>query len=169
LNRDEANLEGSDIALPQTLLAPVALLNSHLAFLRAIIPQNILTIIYRKIAFRLAEHIFQRQVMFRGHFDQNEGRRIFTEAELWIESCSSALSGGLGGGRSRVEAPWRKLYQTGLLVGAQGEAWVEIVDLTFGFTNDEDWENALANLVGSVEMQRDEAMAILRRRNDCSR
>ncbi|RDB28861.1 RAD50-interacting protein 1 [Hypsizygus marmoreus] len=163
------NAEGTDsIAISQTLLAPIALLSSHLTFLRATLPRTTLTALYRRIASRLAEHILQRQILYRGHFDLHEGRSIRAESELWVETCHTALGGSLSGGRARVEAPWIKLMQASRLASADGETWTTLVDVTFGTHADEEWETSIVDLVGSAELSREEVMRTLRRREDCS-
>ncbi|KAF8058265.1 TIP-1 family-domain-containing protein [Lyophyllum atratum] len=158
-----------DIALSQTLLTPITLLSSHLTFLRAIMPQTTLTTLYRQIASRLAEHILQRQIIYRGHFGLQEGKSIRAECELWVETCRAALGGGLPGGRARVEAPWTKLLQAGSLASAEGDTWAAIVEVTFGTQTDEEWELAMTPAIGSVELGRAEVIRTLRRREDCDR
>ncbi|KAG6866034.1 hypothetical protein C0991_009443, partial [Blastosporella zonata] len=134
----------SDIALSQTLLAPIALLSSHLTFLRANMRQATLTTLYRRIASRLADHILHRQIFYRGQFDLGEGKSIRAECELWVETCRVALGGGLPGGRARADAPWTKLVQAASVVSADGEIWSAILDVTFGTHSDEAWDAAMA-------------------------
>ncbi|KAG6919592.1 hypothetical protein DXG01_004256 [Tephrocybe rancida] len=156
------------MVVQQTLLAPIALLSSHLAFLRNNMSQATLTNLYRRIAARLAEHILHRQILYRSHFDLREGKSIRAECELWVETCRVALGGGLAGGRARVDAPWTKLLQAASLASAEGEAWTEIVDVTFGTHNAETWDAAMAQAVGSIELGQEEVIRVLKRREDCS-
>ncbi|KAJ7823548.1 TIP-1 family-domain-containing protein [Mycena olivaceomarginata] len=72
---------------------------------------SVMTALYRRIAARLAEHILQRQILYRGHITALEGRR----------SRGAGLGGALIGGRNRVEAPW--------LVGLEGEEQTETSEL----------------------------------------
>ncbi|KAG5650284.1 hypothetical protein H0H81_012762 [Sphagnurus paluster] len=158
-----------DIALAQTLLAPIALLSSHLTFLRMNMSQATLTILYRRITSRLADHILQRQILYRGNFAMREGKSIRTECELWVETCRAALGGSLPSGRAGVEAPWMKLLQAACLASAEGDTWVAFVETTFGTSNDDDWEFAMEEALGSVELGREEVVRVLRRREDCDR
>ena len=87
------------------------------------------------------------------------------EAELWIETCRVALKEE----RGRVEAPWRPFLQAARLLSAEGDAWQKIVDSTFGFSNDTEWEEVLLGIVGLCEFPREEVQGILRRREDCER
>lgn len=158
-----------DISLSQTLLAPVALLSSHLTFFRTTLPQSTLTNLYRRIVARLSEHILQRQLIYRGQFEQHEARKILAECELWARTCHSALHGGLGGGRERVDGPWIKLIQAAKVAGAEGDMFSAIADATFGSLTDEEWETSMIQLTGTVEIGRAETMSILKRRSDSSR
>ena len=116
---------------------------------------------------RLAEHILQRQIVYRGSFSKQEGDMIQAECELWVESCHTALAGVLGGGRQRVEAPWAKLLQAGRLIGADGTAWDSITNTTFGIASEEDWENLMLETTNHVELGREDVCRLLRRRDDC--
>lgn len=158
---------GDEISLSQTLLGPLALLSSHLTFLRTTLPQSMFTTLYRRIATRLAEHILHRQNLYRGQFDLTEGKIICAECELWVETCHTAVRGSLGGGRRRVEAPWFKLLQAGRLVGADGDSWTTLVNATFGTQTNAEWERVMLETLGLTELAREDAGQILRRRTDC--
>ncbi|KAF6766515.1 RINT-1 family protein, partial [Ephemerocybe angulata] len=162
-----ANASEDGIALSQTLLGPIALLSSHLAFLRLTLPLITLTSLYRRIAGRLSEHILQRQILYRGNFSKHEGTTLQAECELWVETCHTALAGVLGGGRKRVESPWTKLLQAGRLVGADESAWDTITQATFGMESEEDWEKVMMETTGLAEMGREDVSRLLRRRDDC--
>ncbi|KAJ3971227.1 TIP-1 family-domain-containing protein [Lentinula raphanica] len=153
-----------DFAISQTLLAPIALLSTHLTYMRAILPQQTLIQLYRRIASRLAEHLLQRQILYRGSFTSTEGRTIHAECSLWVETCRATLLQAFGGSRSRVEAPWLRLIEAGALVDADGEAREKVVDATFGGMDEEEWENVISEVVGSSELNREEVGRILRRR-----
>jgi len=155
-----------DLAVSQTLLGPIALLSSHLTYLRTNLPQTTLTALYRRIAGRLSDHILQREILYRGHIDLREGKATQAECELWVETSRAALGGTLSGGRNRVEAPWLKLLQAGRLVGAVGESWEKLVDATFGPQSQEEWESVIVAAVGFNEMTREETQRILRIRNN---
>ncbi|KAJ7293754.1 TIP-1 family-domain-containing protein [Mycena rebaudengoi] len=158
-----------DIGLSQTLLGPISLLSSHLTFLRTTFPQMVVTVLYRRIATRLAEHILQRQILYRGQIRGQEGKVIHAECELWVETCQSGLGGALGGGRNRVEAPWLKLLQAGRLIGLEGESWDKVVHGTFGMQGQEEWEELMLEAVGASEIPRDEVQRVLKCREDCQR
>ena len=109
----------------------------------------------------------QRAITYRGRarISPQEGRTILAECELWVETCRIALSRGPG----RAEAPWRPLLQAARIVGAQGDAWTKVVDITLGPASDEEWETAMTELVGYAELGREEVSQILRSRTDCAR
>ena len=133
------------------------------------LPRTTVTTLYRRIATRLGEHVLQRQILYRGHFDLREGKNILAECELWVETCHVALAGSLGAGRERVEAPWAKLLQAGKMASADGDVWNAVLSVTFNTSTVEDWEAAMTQIVGSVELGRDEAIRILKRREECDR
>ncbi|KAF9015481.1 TIP-1 family-domain-containing protein [Cyathus striatus] len=160
--------EAHEIALSQTLLGPIALLSSHLNYIRLMLPLSIFTVLYRRLSSRLADHIIQRQILYRGSFDLREGKIMRAECELWVETCHAVLQGSLGGGKQRVEAPWAKLLQAARLVGTEGEAWNEVVDATFGVQSEETWENIMLKTVGITELDRQETANVLKRRVDCA-
>jgi len=156
-----------DIALSATLLAPIALLSSHLTFLRSALPHITVTNLYRRIASRLSEHIFNRQILYRGRHRLTvaNGKIICAECELWVETCQAALSGMSG--RARVEAPWLRLLEGGRLVATDGLVWQKLVDGTFGVGNNAEWEVLVEGAVGICEMGREEVGQVLRTREDC--
>ncbi|THU91630.1 RINT-1 family protein [Dendrothele bispora CBS 962.96] len=154
---------GDDIAVSQTLLAPIALLSTHLSYLKETLPQHIVTVLYRRIASRLSEHILQRQILYRGAVTLEQGKGILAECELWIETCHMGLGGALGGGRNRVEVPWLKLLQAARLIASEGESRDRISDATSGATSQDDWEATITDLVGICELSREEVGRILRR------
>jgi hypothetical protein len=117
----------------------------------------------------LAEHILQRQILYRSHFGLREGKGILAECELWVETCHVALAGSLGGGRERVEAPWARLLQAAKIASAEGDVWVSLLDVTFDTTRVEGWEAEMIQIVGSVELGREEVIRILKRRKECER
>ncbi|KAK7041921.1 hypothetical protein VNI00_008903 [Paramarasmius palmivorus] len=153
-----------DISLSQTLLGPLALLSAHLTYIKATLPKATVTSLYRRIASRLAEHILQRQILYRGNITLTDGKTALAESELWVETCQTSLAGSLGGGRKRVEAPWFKLLQGARVMAAEGEMWDHISDATFGGKSQEEWEQVMENMTGGVEMSREEIGRILRRR-----
>jgi len=157
------------MALSVTLLTPIALLSSHLTFLRTALPQITITNLYRRIASRLSEHIFNRQILYRGRqrLTALQGRAIYAECELWVETCQAALS--QSSGRARVEAPWLRLLEGGRLIAAEGLVWQKLVDVTFGMGDDVEWEEVVEGAVGICEMKREEVGQVLRTREDCGR
>ncbi|KAH9891013.1 RINT-1 family protein [Cubamyces lactineus] len=161
------NAETSDdIALAQTLLGPLALLSSHLTFLRGTLPRTTSTSLYRRIASRLATHLLQRQILYRGRARATigEGKTVLAEAELWIETARTALKEE----RARVEAPWRAYLQAARLLAGEGAEWWERVEMTtFGTMPDAEWEEVMLESVGVCELPREEVQQVLRRRADC--
>ncbi|KAJ7693622.1 TIP-1 family-domain-containing protein [Mycena rosella] len=156
-----------ELGLSQTLLGPISLLSTHLTFLRTTLPQPVMTALYRRIAARLAEHILQRQILYRGHISGREGKSIHAECELWVETCQSGLGGALSGGRNRVQAPWLKLLQAGRLVGLEGDAWDNVGRATFGTQGQEEWEDLMLEVTNASEIPREEVQRILKSRDDC--
>ncbi|KAH9912248.1 RINT-1 family protein [Epithele typhae] len=159
--------DSDDIALAQTLLAPLALLSSHLTFLRGTLPRTTVTSLYRRIASRLAMHLLQRQILYRGRARAtlHEAKAVLAEAELWVETCRVALKED----RGRVEAPWRPFLQAARLLACEGDTWGKIVDATFAVASDNEWEDVMLDVVGLSEFPREEVQGILRRREDCER
>lgn len=150
-----------------SLLMPIALLSSHLKFLRSALPETTFTTLYRRVATRISEHILQRQIQYRGRHRLTlvQGKTIGAECELWVETCQSALSGSSS--RARVGAPWLRLLEAGRLVAAEGEVWHKLVNGTFGTTEDGEWETLVENALGLCEIERMEVSQILRTREDC--
>ncbi|KAK0465211.1 TIP-1 family-domain-containing protein [Desarmillaria tabescens] len=159
-----ADAEQDEVSISQTLLAPIALLSTHLGYIRMILPQSTVTLLYRRIASRLSEHIMQRQILYRGNVAVREAREIQAECELWVETSQGGLAGALGGGRNRVEAPWSKLLEAGRLIAAEGPAWDKAVDFTFGAKSEDQWDAAMVEITGFSELSREEVGRVLRRR-----
>ncbi|KAI0336160.1 hypothetical protein GY45DRAFT_1316243 [Cubamyces sp. BRFM 1775] len=161
------NAETSDdIALAQSLLGPLALLSSHLTFLRGTLPRATSTSLYRRIASRLASHLLQRQILYRGRARATiaEGKIVLSEAELWVETARTALKEE----RARVEAPWRAYLQAARLLAGEGAEWWDRVGATtFGTMPDAEWEEVMLESVGVCELPREEVQQVLRRRADC--
>ncbi|KAI6133315.1 TIP-1 family-domain-containing protein [Pisolithus croceorrhizus] len=68
-----------NIMIPPTLLPSIALLSSHLTYLRSTLPSS--------------THVLQREVLFRpGLGRTSTGRHAFTQCELWVETCQVALN-----------------------------------------------------------------------------
>ncbi|KAJ7102352.1 TIP-1 family-domain-containing protein [Mycena belliarum] len=155
-----------DIALSQTLLGPISLLSTHLTYLRTTLPRTVMTALYRRTSVRLAEHILQRQILYRGHISGREGKSIHAECELWVETCHAGLGGALSGGRNRVQAPWLKLLQAGRLVGLEDELWEKVGHVTFGTQSQEEWEDLMLEATGASEISREEVRRILKSRDD---
>lgn len=156
-----------EIALAQSLFEPLALLSSHLTFLRGTLPRATVTSLYRRVGSRLAAHLLQRQVLYRGRsrLTLQEAKAVLAEAELWVETCRVALKEE----RGRVEAPWRPFLQAARLLAAEGDTWNAVTHATFGMASDSEWEEVMLESVELSEFPREEVQGILRRREDCDR
>lgn len=88
------------------------------------------------------------------------------ECELWAETCRLALSSTPSTARTsqRAEVPWRGLLQAARIVGADGERWNRITEVTFGVGDDEKWESDMRELVGFAELSREEVGQVIRAR-----
>lgn len=158
-----------EIEIPSTLMAPVSLFSSYLAYFKSSLSSRMLADLYRKITARISNGILQKMIIQRGpgSVSVKEGRAIATECELWLETSRAALSGGNGGGRGvtrLVEGPWRRLVEAGRLLALQGPEWERVTGLTFGTSRDEDWEQGILEVVGFSELRRDEVQTVLRTR-----
>ncbi|KAH7927393.1 hypothetical protein BV22DRAFT_1085155 [Leucogyrophana mollusca] len=149
----ESQADSDSIAVPPTLLPPIALLSSHLTFQRNTLPNSLTTTLYRRIAARLAEYILQREVLYRPALTLHQARTVHAECELWAETCQAALATS----RARVEAPWNRLLTAGRLLDTEGE-----VD------GGDRWEEAAEGLETSG-LGREEIRTVLRLRDDCRR
>ncbi|KAF8634467.1 hypothetical protein AX15_000908 [Amanita polypyramis BW_CC] len=158
--------QSSDVAVSQSLLIPIALLSSHLTFIRSMLPQTTLTSLYRRVASRLAEHILQRQILYRGHFNLQQGKVITAECELWAETCNAALAGRLNGGRYRVDMPWLRLLQAGRLVGLEGDEWLTIRSAMLQDLPGEEWAALMVQITGASELDREQVRNVAERRED---
>ncbi|KIJ68701.1 hypothetical protein HYDPIDRAFT_173364 [Hydnomerulius pinastri MD-312] len=156
----------ADIAVPTTLLPAVALLSSHLTFLRSTIPVSAVTQLYRRVASRISEHVLQREVLFRPGLTRGTARAVQAECELWAETCQAALNTS----RARVEKPWGRLLTAGRLLGAEFQGNEKLLDVLF-IGLGEEWEEALDHVTGlaSGGLDRDEVKTVLRLRDNCRR
>ena len=163
-----SGVASDDIEIASTLLTPISLLSSHLAFLQSVLPFKMLTDLYRHVATRLSTHILRRMIMYRGRgrIGQKEARAIMNECELWLQTCRLALRGSVKTSRM-VEGPWRKLVEAGRLIVVQGPEWERIKGLTFGTAGDEDWERSILDVVGMSDLTREEVGRVLQTRVDC--
>lgn len=149
-----------ETALSQTLLAPIALLSSHLKQLIFALPSTLMMVLYKRIASRLAEHILQRQILYRGHVTAVQGVSILAECQLWIETCQVVV----GRNTSRIGSPWLKLLYPARIISATGEPWSHLVDAALG-ASDKDWAEILGK-VGVQDMTKEEVIQIIRTRED---
>lgn len=160
-----------DIEISPTLLTPISLLSSHIAFLQSVLPAKTLTDLYRRVATKLSAHILQRMIMYRGQgrIGASEARTIMSECELWLETCRLALSRGGKRPGKMVEGPWRRLVEAGRLIATQDAEWEKVRVLTFGMSEDEEWEQGILAVVGMSELTRDEVGTVLKTREDYGR
>ncbi|KAK2461679.1 hypothetical protein APHAL10511_006142 [Amanita phalloides] len=156
----------SDINVSQNLLIPITVLSTHLTFIRSVLPQSTLTNLYRRIVARLANHILQRQILYRGQLNLQQGKVITAECELWVETCNVALAGRLSGGRYRVEMPWLRLLQAGRLVSLEGENWLAIRMAVVRDMSEEEWTKIILQIVGISELDKEEVYEVIHRRDD---
>jgi hypothetical protein len=158
--------EADDLQLPSTLLAPVALLSSHLIFLASALPPALAAAVYRAVAGRLATHVLQRQILFRGRarLSARAGRALRAEAELWADTCARALGGAAPG--ARAQAPWRRLLTAARVLGAEDGVWRKLVLVTLGGHDDAAWRDAVADAIGVCELNREEVAQVIRTRID---
>jgi hypothetical protein len=131
------------------------------------LPSAAVTGIYRPIASRLATHILQRQILYRGRarISPDEGKRIAAAAELWVQTCRAALS-RTHAPAGRVEVPWRRYLQAARILGADDGVWRKIVLVTLGGHDDEKWKEAMKEAVGVCELEREEATNVIKMRSD---
>ncbi|KAH7915139.1 TIP-1 family-domain-containing protein [Hygrophoropsis aurantiaca] len=149
----ESEIDSENIAVPPTLLPPIALLSSHLSFQRSTLPNSLTTALYRRIATRLAEHILQREILYRSGLTRNQLRTVHAECELWAETCQAALATS----RARVEAPWSRLLAAGRLLDAEGP-----------LSGGDGWEAGVEG-VEAGGLGQEEVRTVLRLRDDCRR
>ena len=98
-----------------------------------------------------------------------EGKRFYSEYQLWVESCQVALRGTLGDSKARVETPWRRLLQAGRLLSAEGAVWTAILDATFGMQSNDEWERTVYGHLSPLQLEREDVAKILQMREDCDR
>ena len=163
-----------EVTIPSTLLPAVALLSSHLTFLRSMLPAPVITRLYRRIASRISEHVLQRQVLFRPGLTRSSARHGLTrtqarvvqaECEFWAETSQVAMNTS----RTRIEQPWSRLLAAGRLLGADLQKHERLLD-TFSGKSD-GWEELLDSVteLGSGGLGVDEVKTVLRLRDDCRR
>ncbi|KAI5980603.1 hypothetical protein EDD15DRAFT_2187967 [Pisolithus albus] len=157
--------------IPPTLLPSVALLSSHLTYLRSTLPSSTVTHLYRRIASCISEHVLQREVLFRpGLGRTSTGWHGFTpECELWVETCQVALNTS----HAHAEKPWSRLLAAGRLLASEvqgheqafhmfsSDSWWEADE------NEDVWEDALDDVtgLGTGGLRKDEVKIIFRLRD----
>jgi hypothetical protein len=125
-----------------------------------------LTVLYRRIASVLSEHVLHREILYRGvgRVQPTDCQAIAAECELWVETCHAALAGI--GGRDRIEAPWLALLEAGRLICLEGSARDKANVSTFGPSGQDEWEKTLVDLVGISVLGREKVRQILRVRGE---
>jgi RAD50-interacting protein 1 len=154
-----------EIGVSQSLLPAVALLSTHLTYLKSTLTsknEGILIGLYRRVAGRLGEHVLQRQLLYRGGVTAREGQGILRESEVWVETCYRAL-GSMG--RQRVQSPWERLCSAARVAASEGEQWDAVQRLLSSADNDEEWEESMAEALGGFGgLTREEVARLIRRR-----
>ena len=155
----------SDISICPTLLPALSALSSHLSLLHLSLPHAFTSSIYRRIGSHLCTHILQRAILYRRtrEITGDERRALQRESELWVETCRIALPDA----SERVEVPWRRLIQAGRILGADDEAWEEILRASFD-NLDPEWGSRITELIGGTDLSREEVRMIARTREDCA-
>ncbi|KAL5534489.1 hypothetical protein ACEPAG_951 [Sanghuangporus baumii] len=158
--------ESEDTLISQTLLKPIAQLSAHLSFLTRSLPLPMAINLYRRIAGHIANHILQRQVLYRGRsrMSLKQGRAVLEEANLWVEACRMATGSS---GLRRVEGPWERLLEAGRLLSLEEEAFQQMVNVA-RFGDDRQYE-VLTEAVGISEMNTNDILAVLNAREDFPR
>ncbi|KAH9050479.1 TIP-1 family-domain-containing protein [Lactarius hengduanensis] len=155
----------SDIAISPTLLPALSALSSHLSLLRRTLPRAPTSSIYRRIGSHLCTHVLQRAILYRRarEITDDERRVLQRESELWVETCRIALPDA----GERVEVPWRRLVQAGRILGANDEAWEQILGVSFDNLGQE-WGPRITGLIDGADLTREEVRMIARARADCA-
>lgn len=161
---DVSNTHSNTFISP-TLLPALSILSSHLTALRRTLPRANINLIYRRIGSHLNTHVLQRAILYRRPREVTDVERkaLQREIELWVETCRLALPGA----GEHVEVPWRRLVQAGRILGADYEAWTEILEVSFDDLGLEEWETKIMTLMDGVELSREEVRMIARTREDC--
>ncbi|EJD04214.1 uncharacterized protein FOMMEDRAFT_167449 [Fomitiporia mediterranea MF3/22] len=159
----EKSHESEDVLPSQTLLVPVARLHGHLSSLSKDLPASLAIGLYRQVASHIANHIFHRQVLYRGRsrLSPREGRLFLEEAELWVQACRTAMAPS---GLRRVEGPWERLLEAGRLLSLEGEPFHQMVNAVR--LGDDKQYQQLAEVIGMTEMNADEVLPVLSVRED---
>lgn len=165
----------AEVSVSSTLLPAVALLSSHLAFLRSTLSPSVVTRLYRRTASRISEHILQRQVLFRpgltrgparSGLTRTQARVVQAECELWAETSQVAMNTS----RARIEKPWSRLLAAGRLLGTDLRQHEKLLGTLLGGKSD-GWEELLDNVteLGCGGLGMDEVKTVLKLRDDCRR
>ena len=155
----------SDMSISPTLLPALSTLSSHLSLLRRTLPHAPTSSIYRRIGSHLCTHILQRAILYRRarEITSAERRVLQRESELWVETCRLALPDAGG----RVEVPWRRLIQAGRILGANDEAWKQILEVSFD-DHGQEWGARITELIDGADLSREEVRMVAKTREDCA-
>lgn len=164
-SQGDDNKSQSYTFISPTLLPALSILSSHLTALRRTLPRANINSIYRRIGSQLKTHILQRAILYRRPREVNDVERkaLQREIELWVETCRLALPGA----GEHVEVPWRPLVQAGRVLGADDQVWTQILKVSFDDVGLEEWETRMMDLIGGVDISREEVCMIARTREDC--
>lgn len=155
----------TSLSIPTTLVAPISLLSTHLAFLLHSLPASLVVGLYRRVATNLATLILQKRILHRniGRLSAKEGKQIVEESLVWIEACRMSVSAVV----RKVETPWTRLLDTVRLLSLESEKFQATVDAIFNA--DQDHEEELRDNFEVSELNLTEMKTIVRLREDCWR
>ncbi|KIJ45675.1 hypothetical protein M422DRAFT_227406 [Sphaerobolus stellatus SS14] len=153
------------LSIPTTLVVPISLLSTHLAFLVRMLPNSFVVTLYRRIASTLASHILQRRLLMRnvGRLSATEAKGIAEEVLLWVQACQLTVARVV----RKVDGPWARLLDAAKLLALDEEHFRSAVSKIFN-AGLQDVENVQDELEIS-ELDLAEMKNVIRLRNDCWR
>ncbi|KDQ20405.1 hypothetical protein BOTBODRAFT_183196 [Botryobasidium botryosum FD-172 SS1] len=152
-------------SIAPTLLSPLSVLSTSLAFLARSLPSPMVTPLYRRIASTVGYHITQRVVLHRsrGRFTEQTGKAFAEETKLWLQTSEM----GLGGSARRPELPWASLTDSAAIVSIGADSIQRVIRAVF--EGDEEAFGNVREELGIRELSRAEMQDALRAREECWR